>query len=53
MSHPNLSEKYVREHSAAYADPIFTRRDMLMRTGMGFGAMSLSALFGINPFADS
>ena len=52
MSNPSLTEKYIREHSAAFADPIFTRRDMLMRTGMGFGAMSLSALFGINPFAE-
>ena len=52
MSNPKLSEKYIREHSSDFADPIFTRRDMLMRTGMGFGAMSLSALFGINPFAE-
>jgi len=29
-------------------DIIFTRRDFLMRTGMGFGAMSLASLFGIN-----
>ncbi len=52
MSRQPLSEKYVREHTASLDDILFTRRQMLQRTGMGFGAMSLAALFGINPFAE-
>ena len=43
------TEKFRREHSPSMDDIIFTRRDFLMRTGMGFGAMSLASLFGINP----
>ena len=46
------TEKFVREHSPSLDDVIFTRRQFLSRTGMGFGAMSLAALFGINPFAE-
>jgi len=46
------SEKYIREHSATLDDMLFTRRQMLLRTGMGFGAMSLAGVFGINPFAE-
>ena len=42
------TEKFRKEHSPSTDDIIFTRRDFLARTGMGFGAMSLSALFGIN-----
>ena len=42
------TDKYRREHSPSLDDVIHTRRDFLMRTGMGFGAMSLSSLFGIN-----
>lgn len=53
MNTPQLpSEKYIREHSASIDDILFTRRQMLLRTGMGFGAMSLAAVFGINPFAE-
>src|SRR5436190_2693694 len=48
ISH-TCTEKFRREHSPSTDDIIFTRRDFLMRTGMGFGAMSLAALFGINP----
>ncbi len=46
------TEKFIREHSPSLDDVIFTRRQFLSRTGMGFGAMSLAALFGINPFAE-
>ena len=46
------TDKFVREHSPSLEDVIFTRRQFLSRTGMGFGAMSLAALFGINPFAE-
>src|SRR5882757_1343031 len=42
------TDKFRREHSPSTDDIIFTRRDFLMRTGMGFGAMSLASLFGIN-----
>src|SRR5205085_2065904 len=42
------TEKFRREHSPSVDNIIFTRRDFLQRTGMGFGAMSLAALFGIN-----
>jgi hypothetical protein len=49
---PNCSctDKYLREHSASPEDIIFTRRQFLVRTGMGFGALSLASMFGINPF---
>ena len=46
------TEKFVLEHSPSLDDVIHTRRQFLSRTGMGFGAMSLAALFGINPFAE-
>jgi len=42
------SEKYRREHSASLRDLIFTRREFLERTGMGFGAMSLASILGAN-----
>ena len=44
------SEKYLREHTPSLDDIIFTRRDFLVRTGMGFGALSLASLFGLNPY---
>ena len=47
---PSLSDKFRREHSPSPDDIIFTRRQFLARTGMGFGGLSLAALFGINPF---
>ncbi len=43
------SQKYLREHSPSLDDIIFTRRQFLARTGMGFGALSLASLFGMNP----
>src|SRR4051812_19379893 len=51
--HPDLSspsQKYIREHTAAPDDVIFTRRQFLIRSGMGFGALSLASLYGINPW---
>jgi hypothetical protein len=44
------SEKYVREHTPSFDDVIFTRRQLLLRTGMGMGALSLASVFGVNPF---
>src|ERR1043166_8786086 len=38
--------KYIREHSARLEDLFITRRQFLQRAGMGFGALSLAALFG-------
>jgi hypothetical protein len=46
-SNHTRSEKYLREHSPSLDDIIFTRRQFLERTGMGFGALSLSALLGM------
>jgi Protein of unknown function (DUF1501) len=45
------SDKYLREHSPSPDNIIATRRQFLARTGMGFGGLSLAALFGLNPFA--
>jgi hypothetical protein len=47
---PSPSEKYLREHTPSLDDIIFTRRQFLARTGMGFGALSLASLFGLNAF---
>ncbi len=44
------TDKYLREHRPSADDIIFTRRQFLARTGMGFGGISLAALFGMNPF---
>jgi hypothetical protein len=47
--HPEfLTEKYIREHTAAPDDNIFTRRQFLIRSGLGFGALSMAGLYGIN-----
>ena len=45
-----VSDKYLREHSPSLEDIIFTRRQFLIRSGMGMGALSLASLFGINPY---
>ena len=45
-----MTDKYLREHSPSLDDIIFTRRDFLIRSGMGFGALSLASLFGLNPY---
>jgi hypothetical protein len=44
------AEKYVREHTPSFDDMIFTRRQLLLRTGMSMGALSLASVFGVNPF---
>jgi hypothetical protein len=44
------SEKYLREHTPSFDDVIFTRRQLLLRTGMSMGALSLASVFGVNPF---
>lgn len=45
-----VTDKYLREHSPSLEDIIFTRRDFLIRTGMGMGALSLASMFGLNPY---
>jgi hypothetical protein len=45
-----MNDKYLREHTPTLDDIIFTRRDFLVRTGLGMGALSLASLFGLNPF---
>src|SRR5436190_530582 len=45
-----VTDKYLREHSPSLDDIIFTRRDFLIRTGMGMGALSLASMFGLNPY---
>ncbi|MEP6669805.1 MAG: DUF1501 domain-containing protein [Chthoniobacter sp.] len=42
------SEKYIREHTPTLRDIIFSRREFLEKTGMGFGAMSLASILGLN-----
>jgi hypothetical protein len=49
----NCSDKFIQEHTARPEDLIYTRRQFLVRTGMGFGALSLASLFGINPFQEA
>lgn len=44
----SCASKYVREHTASLQDVIFTRREFLERTGMGFGAMSLASILGLS-----
>lgn len=48
MNLDSASSKYVREHTASLKDVIFTRREFLERTGMGFGAMSLASILGLS-----
>ncbi len=47
---PFSTEKYVREHTPSFDDVIFTRRQLLLRSGMSLGALSLASVFGVNPF---
>ena len=47
---PSCSCASHRGGAPSLDDIIFTRRDFLMRTGLGFGALSLAAFFGLNPF---
>jgi hypothetical protein len=46
----NQDDKYKQEHSARLEDHFLTRRQFLQRAGMGFGALSLAALFGQDLF---
>ena len=46
-------DKYKQEHSAHLEDHFLTRRQFLQRAGMGFGALSLSALFGSALFSNT
>ena len=39
-------DKFKQEHSAHLEDHFLTRRQFLQRAGMGFGALSLAAMFG-------
>ncbi|MEQ1861263.1 MAG: DUF1501 domain-containing protein, partial [Chthoniobacteraceae bacterium] len=41
---------YHREHTPSFDDVCFTRRQMLLRSGMSVGALSLASVFGVNPF---
>jgi hypothetical protein len=45
---PAYTDKYLREHTPTLKDLIFTRREFLERTGMGFGAMSLASILGMS-----
>jgi hypothetical protein len=47
----NQDDKYKDEHSVHLEDHFLTRRQFLQRAGMGFGALSLSALFGSELFS--
>ena len=42
----NQDDKYKQEHTAHLEDHFLTRRQFLQRAGMGFGALSLAAMFG-------
>lgn len=42
----NAADKFKQEHSARLSDYFLTRRQFLNRASMGFGALSLAALFG-------
>lgn len=42
----NAADKFKQEHSARLEDYFLTRRQFLNRASMGFGALSLAALFG-------
>jgi hypothetical protein len=47
------NDKYKEEHSVHLEDHFLTRRQFLHRAGMGFGALSLAAMFGGALFAPS
>jgi hypothetical protein len=47
----NQDDKYKSEHTVHLEDHFLTRRQFLQRAGMGFGALSLAAMFGNDLFA--
>jgi hypothetical protein len=49
----NQDNHFREEHSIRMEDNFLTRRQFLQRAGMGFGALSLAALFGPELFAPS
>ena len=51
MNDMNPDNHYREEHAIRMEDNFLTRRQFLQRAGMGFGALSLSALFGAELFA--
>jgi hypothetical protein len=51
MNAMNQDDHYREEHSIRMEDNFLTRRQFLQRAGMGFGALSLAALFGAELFA--
>ena len=51
MNAMNQDDHYREEHSIRMEDNFLTRRQFLQRAGMGFGALSLAALFGTELFA--
>jgi len=42
------TQQHINEHTAKIEDLFMTRRQMLQRAGLGFGAMSLAALEGMD-----
>jgi hypothetical protein len=46
----STDNKHIREHSPGLEDYFVTRRQFMQRVGMGFGALSLAALFGEDMF---
>ena len=46
-------DEYRLAHTARIEDALVSRRDFLTRTGMGFGALSLASVFGLNPFSQA
>lgn len=47
------TDKYIKEHTPSIQDTIFTKRQFLTKTGMGFGAMSMAALYDTNLFGET
>ena len=48
ISH-TATEKFRREHSVSIDNVFTSRRDFLIKSGMGFGALSLAAVLGVDP----
>ncbi len=52
-SFPICSDQHQKEHSLSLEDLILNRRDFLIRSGMGMGALTLSSIFGIDLFPEA